>query len=215
MTKEQGCKLSLLALTTSVILLMIEVIFANFTIEINSSDIWLTYLSIFILMFLQGTILPIPAIVVLQLSIKMGIDVLSIGYITTVILAYMSACILSYWIGRWFGTKALKWAAGNDSDYHKWCDILGNKGKWWYALTVLLPLFPDDLLSIVVGSVKMNFAFYTVVNFIGRTIGLITMLYTLIFIGSIGGNNSNLMLFVWVICIIASVISYFIFNNKK
>ena len=46
-----------------------------------------------------------------------GIEVLSWQYILLVMSAYMGGCILSYWLGRWFGSKAVKWVAGSEEDF--------------------------------------------------------------------------------------------------
>lgn len=156
-------------------------------------------------MFLQCNILNIPAYVVLSACVSVGIHTLSIQYILVVISAYMCGCILSYWIGRWWGIKAVKWCAGSDEDFDKWCIVLNKKGRWYYALTVLFPFFPDDLLCIVCGAVKLHFGFYTIVNLIGRTIGLITMLLFLTFVGNLGGDFP-IMPFVWGALLIAECI---------
>ena len=92
--------------------------------------------------------------------------------------------------------------------------MLNTKGKWWYALTVLLPLFPDDLLCLVAGAVKFNFAFYVVANLIGRSVGLIAMILTLQAIGSIGGGIP-LMVIVWAVALIIEFIIYLKINKKS
>ena len=123
---------------------------------------------------------------VLSASISIGIECMSWQYLLIVITAYMAGCITAYWLGRWLGVKAVKWCAGSQEEFDKWSNLLNTKGKWWYALTVLLPLFHDDLLCIVCGSVKFDFTFFTIANLLGRTIGLIAMILTLELIGSMG-----------------------------
>ena len=85
--------------------------------------------------------------------------------------------IVAYWMGRLGGKKAVKWIAGDEEDYNTWCKNLNRKaGKWVYSATVLLPVFPDDIICIVVGSMKMDFKFYSIVNILCRFIGTYCML---------------------------------------
>jgi membrane protein YqaA with SNARE-associated domain len=82
------------------------------------------------------------------------------------ILYTTSACVLgsmcAYSMGRTGGKKAVKWIAGDEEEYFDWCKKLNCKaGKWLYALTVFLPIFPDDIICIVVGAIKMDFKFFT------------------------------------------------------
>ena len=221
MTNQQIQRILKIAVIATVIMLVSDIIFSIpavldfFNRWITSNTGWLLWVMIWLIMFLQCTILNIPAYVVLSACVSVGIHTLSIPYILVVISAYMCGCILAYWIGRWWGVKAVKWCAGSDEDFDKWCRVLNAKGKWYYALTVLFPFFPDDILCIVCGSVKLHFGFYTIVNAIGRTIGLITMLAFLEFVGQIGGGFP-IMPFVWgalllVECIVLAVL---IIKNK-
>lgn len=86
--------------------------------------------------------------------------------------ASLVGCISAYFLGRWGGKKVVKWIAGDEEEFEKWCKILNTKyGKLVYATTVLFPLFPDDLLSFVVGSLRIDFGFYVVSNAICKMIG--------------------------------------------
>ena len=219
MKKEQIIKLLKVFLVGTAIMLITEIIFSipqinNFfsDLVINSNG-WVVYLVIWLIMFAQVTILNIPAYVILVASINSGIGVLGWQYLLTVISAYMTGCILAYFLGKWFGIKAVKWCAGSKEDFEKWCNIINKKGKWWYFATVILPIFPDDLLCIVAGSVKFNFLFYFFSNLIGRSVGLITMLLTLKLIGNIGGGFP-FMIIVWGIALIAEFIALIILNKK-
>lgn len=213
MEKEQIQRILKVCIIATVIMLIFEVIFSIPAINdffrnwITSTSGWVVFIVIWLIMFLQCTILNIPAYVVLSASISIGINCMSWQYLLTVITAYMAGCILAYWIGRWWGIKAVKWCAGSDEDFEKWSSILNTKGKWWYALTVLLPLFPDDLLCLVAGAVKFNFVFYVVVNAICRSIGLVAMILTLQAVGSISGGIP-LMVIVWALALVLELIIY-------
>jgi len=219
MNREQVLKILKVCIITTIFMLLCEIIFSINAINdwfsdlITNSQGWLVYLIIWLIMFLQVTILNIPAYVVLSASINIGIKALSWEFILTVLSAYMCGCILAYWLGRWFGKKAVKWCAGSEDDYNKWSEVLNKKGKWWYFLTILFPFFPDDLLCIVAGAVKFHFGFYTIANLIGRGIGLITMILTLDLI-HMGGNIPWLAI-IWGIALIVEIIAYFVVKKRK
>lgn len=179
----------------------------------NSSGI-VVYIVIWLIMFLQVTILNVPAYVILSASVTVGIKTLSIVYISVVISAYMVGCIVAYWIGRKFGVRAVKWCAGSEEDYKKWSTTLNSKGKWWYLVTVVFPMFPDDILCMVAGAVKFNFKFYVFANFIGRTIGLVTALLTLNLL-NMSDSNFPYMIIVWAVALIAEFVIYLVLKKKE
>jgi uncharacterized membrane protein YdjX (TVP38/TMEM64 family) len=179
----------------------------------NSSGI-VVYIVIWLIMFLQVTILNVPAYVILSASIVVGIETLSFVYIAVVMSAYMCGCILAYWIGRKFGAKAVKWCAGSEDDYKKWSTALNSKGKWWYLVTVVFPMFPDDILCMVAGAMKFDFKFYVFANFIGRTIGLVTALLTLNLL-NMGDSTFPYMIIVWAVALIAEFVIYLVLKKKE
>lgn len=218
MNKEQVIKILKVCIIATAIMLGFEVLFSFDVITnwfgnlvVNAGG-W-AYAVIWAIMFLQVTILNVPAYVILSASVSIGINTLGWQYILTTISAYMAGCLLAYWLGWKFGKRAVKWCAGSEEDYEKWCSVLNKKGKLWYLLTVLFPFFPDDLLCLVAGSVKFNFWFYTIANLIGRTIGLITMLYTLKLIGMVGGGFP-FMIIVWGVALIGELVVYMILKRK-
>lgn len=220
MKKEQILKILNVAIIMTAIILAVEIVFSIpivnnwFASLITSSEGWVVYLVIWIIMFLQTTILNIPAYVVLSASVSVGINTLSFLYIVIVLSAYIAGCLLAYWIGYKFGKKAVKWCAGSEEDYEKWSKVLNEKGKWWYFLTVIFPMFPDDILCLVAGAVKFNFLFYILSNVIGRGIGLVTMLLFLELLGSMGGDFPY-MVIVWTVALLIEVIVYFVLKKKE
>ena len=220
MKKEQILKILKVAIIMTLIILAVEIIFSIpiinnwFASLITSSKGWVVYLVIWFIMFLQTTVLNIPAYVVLSASVSVGINTLSVLYIVVVLSAYLAGCLLAYWIGYKFGKKAVKWCAGSEEDYEKWSKVLNKKGKWWYFATVIFPMFPDDILCLVAGAVKFNFPFYILSNIIGRGIGLVTMLLFLELMGSMGGNFPY-MVVVWSVALLVEVIVYFVLKKKE
>jgi uncharacterized membrane protein YdjX (TVP38/TMEM64 family) len=220
MTREQIIKILKVSIIATIIILGFEIIFDIPAVNTffsrlieDSNGVW-AYLVIWLIMFLQCTILNIPAYIVLSASISIGIDCLSWEYLLTVITAYMCGCILAYWLGRWFGVRAVKWCAGSNEDFEKWSRYINTKGKWWYFATVLFPLFPDDILCLIAGSIRFNFGFYVIANLIGRSIGLICMILFLKIIGSMGGGFP-FMLVVWAVILIAEIVLLCILCKRK
>ena len=219
MKKDQIIRLLKVALVTTAILLIFEGIFSIpainnfFTGLISGSSGWLAYLFVWLIMFLQVTILNIPAYSVLAACTSIGMKTLDIVFISVVLSAYMVGCILAYWLGRWFGKRAVKWCAGSEEDYDKWSSVLNSKGKIWYFLTVLFPFFPDDILCLVAGAVKFNFGLYTIMNFVGRGIGLVTTILTLGLINKVS-DGFPIMVIVWAVALIAELVGYIILSKK-
>ena len=219
MKKEQIIKFLKLGIYTTLFLIAIEIVFLipavkEFFVDwVQNSSGWLLWLVLWVLFFLQTNLIQIPAVSLLQISVHSGIEVLSWQYILLVMSAYMGGCILSYWLGRWFGSKAVKWVAGSEEDFDKWSKFINEKGKIWYLLSVLLPVFPDDILCIIAGSLKMDFGFYTLANLIGRSIGLITMLVALKYIG-IASSSIPFMLIVWCVGLVAEIITLIVLNKN-
>ena len=219
MKKEQIIKFLKLGIYTTLFLIAIEIVFLIPAVDnffknwVQNSSGWVLWLVLWVLFFLQTNLIQIPAVSLLQISVHSGIEVLSWQYILLVMSAYMGGCILSYWLGRWFGSKAVKWVAGSEEDFDKWSKFINEKGKIWYLLSVLLPVFPDDILCIIAGSLKMDFGFYTLANLIGRSIGLITMLVALKYIG-IASSSIPFMLIVWCVGLVAEIITLIVLNKN-
>lgn len=227
MNKQQIIRLLKVAIVAVAIILVGEIIFAIPTISNsfislinsarNTNKLFLVYIVLWLIMFGQVTILNIPAYTVLSASVAVGL----LGsfadwiiYIVIVLSAYEIGAILAYWLGRKFGSKAVKWVAGSQEDFDKWSDFINKKGKWPYFLTILFPMFPDDLLCIVAGSVKMNFGFYTIANLIGRGVGLIAMLGVLKLL-KISNSNFPYMIIVWSILLLVITVLYLVLKHKE
>lgn len=192
-TKQQIYKLLLTLIVCLALLIVVELLFQipaisnafgkdAFKNKIGTG-IWVI---LWLLMFAQVTIIPIPAMPIYVFCngyngiIANGPNLIDLLSLKTLffILYVTSACLMgsicAYWMGRLGGKKAIKWIAGDEEDYNFWCEKLNCKtGKIIYAATVVLPFFPDDIICIVVGAMKINFKFFTFINTVGRIIGAI------------------------------------------
>lgn len=218
MKKTQVIKILKLGIIATIVMIVFEAIFSIkgienfFAKQIETASGIYVYLIIWGIMFLQCTILNIPAVAILSISFNIGLDITGIKYILIVLSAYLSGCIAAYWLGRVFGAKAIKWCAGSQEDFEKWSKFINTKGKLWYFLTILLPIFPDDMLCIVAGATRFNFWTYVWFNALGRGIGLYTMVWFLKVVGVVGGDFP-MMLILWTIILIVETILIFIIKK--
>ena len=123
----------------------------------------------FVLQFLQVVLLPIPAAV----TTIAGTYVFG-PWITIALsfVAVMLASIFSFFIGRKVGKKLVVWVVG-DKTFDKWSQILG-KGKYVFFLMMLFPVFPEDILCLIVGcATNMTYTFFITTNLITRPIGIV------------------------------------------
>lgn len=225
-------KLIKVALIATILMFLSEIIFSipgvTETLQdwvINLKDnTWILWMIIWVVMFLQ-VLLPIPAYIILNAAIVAHIVNPSKGllimfsesqcwlFILVVLSAYMIGAMTAYWIGRVWGKKAILWCAGSEEDYNKWSNLINSKGKWFYALTVLLPIFPDDLLCMLVGSFKFNQVFFFWVNLIGRFIGLICMIGALAIIHS-GNSVIPWSVIGWGVALLFEIILLILLNRR-
>lgn len=116
-----------------------------------------------------------------------------------ILAGFMLGVIFNYYLGYLLGEKAYKWMNDGDLEgYDEWSQKFNGKtGRWIYFGTIVLPIFPDDLLIILAGSSKMNFKFVVLANAVGRYIGLITMMMFAPILSSAPGSEFPYMVAVY------------------
>lgn len=180
---KQINKILHLSIIILIVVLGFEILFYHsavtnwLTTVVNNSGVW-SWIVIGILQFLQVVFIPVPASFVTLASMKMYPDNLILLFCITLGVITLGV-VAAYWIGRCWGKKAVMWCAGSEEEYEKWLKVLKcKKTNVVYLTTILLPIFPDDILSIMAGSIRMNFWYYLIVNIIGRGIGLASFMFT-------------------------------------
>ena len=127
-----------------------------------------SYAIFFLLQFLQTVILPIPA------AVTTIAGTLVFGPWTTFVIsliAVFSGSLFCFFLGRRFGKKLVYWIAGKE-DAEKWRTKL-EKGKYVFFLMMLFPLFPDDILCLVIGTMTtMSYKFFITTNLITRPLAI-------------------------------------------
>jgi uncharacterized membrane protein YdjX (TVP38/TMEM64 family) len=104
----------------------------------------------------------------------------------------------AYFAGKYFGNKLLKWVAADS--YLEWQTKLNAPaGKALYSVTVAAPFFPDFVLALIAGSIKMNFWFYILINAVCKAIENLLLIYLGITLS--GGGNIWFYIYLWIIAI--------------
>lgn len=211
---EQRNRLLNLFITLISIVLFFEILFYHNTITNALSD-FVTKIGsfglviIFILQYLQVIFIPIPAYFITLTSMKMFSDNMT-GLFLTTLLAVILGVITAYLLGLKYGKKIVVWAAKSEDEYDKWLLALQNKKtNLFYFLTVLLPVFPDDILCFLAGSIKMNFWWFLIINVFARAFGLATFMFTFSSI-----ENSLLTIIIFAVLLLVCIILKLYINKK-
>ena len=95
-------------------------------------------------------------------------------------LATFGGCFLSYIvidaIGRFGGSRIVKKIFGEE-EYKKAEDLIQEKGITYVPMMYLLPVFPDDMICLVVGSMKFKWWLHMVYAIIGKSVGIATVVF--------------------------------------
>ena len=173
-----------------------------------SSGVW-SWVVLGVIQFLQVVIIPIPATFITLLSLKMYPDQVYVLFLVTlgVILAGVT---ITYLIGRKWGKKAVVWCAGSEEEYNKWAAVLkSKKTNVGYLATIIFPIFPDDIMCLIAGSIKMNFWWYLLANVIGRAVGLATFMFVFKSV-----SNSIWSIIAMIVLLLAAIIIKIIVKRK-
>ncbi|MDE7083188.1 MAG: VTT domain-containing protein [Clostridia bacterium] len=158
-----------------------------------------------LIQILQVVILPLPAVVcylpgTVIWGAPMATLLASIGVII--------GSVISYFIGRIWGKKAVIWIAGKETT-EKYSAYFGKRGKGIFVIMQILPFFPDDILCMIAGLTSMNFVFFIVTMCTVRP----AIIAVYCFLGS--GDIipfSGWGIYVWVaifaVCIVLAVLSF-------
>lgn len=93
---------------------------------------------------------------------------------------FLSSFML-YIIGRFGGYNLCKKLLG-EKDCEKASDLLNNKGLIFFPVMMLFPMFPDDALTMVAGTLKMSLKWFIPSIVIARGIGVATIIFGLSFV---------------------------------
>ncbi len=88
----------------------------------------------------------------------------------------MLSSLIMYLIGRFGGYSLGKKIIGEE-DCKKASELLNNKGLIYFPMMMMFPVFPDDALVMVAGTLKMSLKWFIPSIVIGRGIGVATIVF--------------------------------------
>ncbi len=97
------------------------------------------------------------------------------------LLAFMGVLIsscLMYVMGRIGGYRICRKLLGEE-DCNKASNLLNNRGVIFFPIMMLFPIFPDDALVMIAGTLKMSLKWFIPSIVIGRGIGIATIIFGL------------------------------------
>lgn len=91
-------------------------------------------------------------------------------------LSVMVSSLIMYLLGRFGGYKLCVKLLGEE-DCNKSLDLLETKSTIFFPLMMLFPVFPDDALVMIAGTIKMKLKWFIPSIIIGRGIGIATIVF--------------------------------------
>ena len=88
----------------------------------------------------------------------------------------MLSSALLYILGRFGGYTLCKKLLG-EADSEKALTLLRNNGTVYFPLMMMFPIFPDDALTMVAGTIRMKLAWFIPSVVIGRGVGVATIIF--------------------------------------
>ena len=126
-----------------------------------------------LIQFLQVVVLPIPSILII------GVGVFLFGVFKAIVLSCIGiifGSIVAFFIGKYFGSKVVKWIIG-EKTLKKILNLISGKDKILITFMLLFPFFPDDAICFVSGITMMDTGYFILMIIIVRliTISLATL----------------------------------------
>lgn len=88
----------------------------------------------------------------------------------------MLSSTLLYILGRFGGYNFCKKLLG-EADSEKALNLLRDNGSIYFPLMMMFPIFPDDALTMVAGTIRMKLAWFIPSVVIGRGVGVATIIF--------------------------------------
>ena len=127
-------------------------------------------------------------------------------------LSVIISSLIMYILGRFGGYKLCVKLLGKE-DCDKSLDLLETKSTIFFPLMMLFPVFPDDALVMIAGTIKMKLKWFIPSIILGRGIGIATIVFGF----SLIPFNTFTTFYDWIIFITVCVVWIFVifhFANK-
>lgn len=90
----------------------------------------------------------------------------------------MTTSMAMYLVGRFGGYKICQRILG-PKDCERASELLNNKGAVYFPLMMMFPMFPDDALVMIAGTLRMSLKWFVPSIVVGRGIGIATIVFGL------------------------------------
>ena len=90
----------------------------------------------------------------------------------------MASSFTMYLIGRFGGYKVCQKMLGEE-DCEKASELLNHKGAVYFPLMMMFPIFPDEALIMIAGTLKMSLKWFVPSVVIGRGIGIASIVFSM------------------------------------
>jgi uncharacterized membrane protein YdjX (TVP38/TMEM64 family) len=91
-------------------------------------------------------------------------------------ISVMASSFTMYYIGRFGGYKVCKKLLGEE-DCEKASELLNHKGAVYFPLMMMFPVFPDEALIMIAGTLKMSLKWFVPSIVFGRGIGIASIVF--------------------------------------
>jgi uncharacterized membrane protein YdjX (TVP38/TMEM64 family) len=137
------------------------------TLKETLGDTVIFWIVVGLLQIFQVIFIPVSnQLITVPMALLFKDDLLKV-WITSWVSIWIATLIL-YFIGRWGGEKLLKWVLSDEDKVNK-CKNFLKKGWIYYPIGMLLPL-PDDIITVLAGTAKLNILFVIVCSLFTRGI---------------------------------------------
>ncbi len=129
------------------------------------------------------------------------------------LLSFISVMISSsvmYAVGRLGGYRICEKLLGRE-DCEKSLSLLRDKGTVFFPLMMMFPIFPDDALVMIAGTLKMSLKWFIPSIVIGRSIGIATIIFGISVTSYLTKPWHNV---VFIVAVVIFVVLIFYFANK-
>ena len=124
---------------------------------------------VFIAMFLESSIIPIPSEAVLLTAGYLGIPFRSILWCGA-LGSTLGACV-GYGLGcsafRWIVERHGRWIGLTSHRLQRFDESARRYGKWWVLIGRILPIIPFKVFSIAAGMGRISFVLFIAMTFLG------------------------------------------------
>ena len=173
----------LISLVSMLLLYLFGVIYFNDGIQINQelfnyfANKWYGFIVIIIAQVVITSLLSfVPGasmafIILLQALYKNAATAFAVAFSGVMLSSFML-----YILGRFGGYRLCEKLLGKE-DCEKASDLLNNKGLIYFPMMMMFPVFPDDALTMVAGTLKMSLKWFIPSIVFGRGIGVATITF--------------------------------------